>query len=346
MRRNIEKILVIQTAFLGDVVLTIPLLNALRKNFANAHIAVLVIPQTKEIIEVLPAINEIIMFDKKNSQKSWSAFFQLVKKIKQEAFDAAVLPHRSFKSALLAYLAGIPLRIGFTTSQGAFLLTDKIRYRQGIDVHEIERNLDLLVPITKSKPAVQFDITVSKKIEEEALELLRRYHIKETDLVVGINPGSVWPTKRFPPEKYAALADELIRTLGAKVVIIGSAADKSVADRMQRAMKEPVVNVTGMATIKQTISLMRRFRILITNDCGALHIGTAMNVPTVAVFGPTTRALGFYPYNSKDIVVEKTLPCRPCGKHGHLRCPRKNFACMELITVTEIVEAVKKRLAV
>lgn len=344
IHRKAEQILVIQTAFLGDVILTLPLINGLRQNLPHAYISVLVIPQTKEILEGHPAIDEIIVFDKKGKERSWPAFLRLVKKIKAHHFDVIFLPHRSFKSALLAYLAKISRRIGFDISEGALLLTDRIEYRQGIQVHEIERNLDLLKSLNLKEREPEFGLAVSEEMIRENLELLDQHQIVASDLVIGINPGSVWPTKRFPVEKYAALADKLINTLKAKVVIVGSEADVDVAKKMEKNMRELPINLVGKTTVKQLLPLLKRFNVLVTNDCGAMHIAVALGVPVVAIFGPTTAALGFYPYNRHDIIVEKNLPCRPCGRHGSRRCPKKHFGCMKLITVSEVFDAVKRRL--
>lgn len=344
IHRKTEQILVIQTAFLGDVILTLPLINALRQNLPHAYIAVLVIPQTREILEGHAAVDEIITFDKKDKERSWPAFLRLVKKIKTHRFDVVFLPHRSFKSALLTCLAKIPRRIGFDISEGALLLTDRVEYRRGIQVHEIERNLDLLKPLNLKERKPEFGLAVSKEMSRENFELLERHQIVASDLVIGINPGSVWPTKRFPVEKYAALADRLINTLKAKVIIIGSETDVDVAKKMEKNMQEIPINLAGTTTIKQVMTLMKRFNVLVTNDCGAMHIAVALGVPLVAIFGPTSSVLGFYPCNRHDLIVEKALPCRPCGRHGGNRCPKKHFGCMKLITVSEVFDAVKRRL--
>jgi len=333
-----------QTAFLGDVVLTIPLIMATKKAFPDAYLSVMVIPSVKEVLENNPDIDEIIIYDKKGKDRSWLAFLDLVTKIKGRHFNMAILPHRSFKSALLCFLARIPRRIGFNTAAGRFLYTDKVQYRQSTQIHEIDRNLDLLKPLgVKDRKAAIF-IDPGKVAKNYALELYNEYEIKATDLVIGINPGSVWATKRYATEKYAALADRLVHELKATIIIIGSPTDAPVAGKMAHEMRETVINLAGQNTIPQMIALMKRFNLLVTNDCGAMHIATALGVPVVVIVGATTQSLGFYPYSTKDIVVEKDLPCRPCGKHGSKYCPKKNFACMKLISVSDVYDAVKRRL--
>lgn len=339
-----KRILIIQTAFLGDVVLTVPLIMALRRAYPNSYLCAMVIPQVREILQDNPALDEIIVYDKKDKEKSWLSFLRLCKKIKAQNFDLAILPHRSFKSALLTFLAKIPCRIGFNISEGSLLLTDKIIYREGKNIHEIERNLSLLDRLDVADKKVEFFLRAGKNALSYSLSMMKKYQIDANDLVVGINPGSVWPTKRYPVEKFAALADKIVKELDATIFIIGGPEDKQIADQVVGQMKERVINIAGETTIKQLIAISQRFNLLITNDSGAMHIAVAQNVPVVAIFGPTTRELGFYPYGQKDIVVEKKLPCRPCGKHGGNRCPQKNFACMKLITIGEVFDAVRRRL--
>ncbi len=339
-----DRILIIQTAFLGDVVLTIPLIMALRRTLPKSHLAVLVTPQVKEILSDNPAIDEIIIFDKKDKERSWGALGHLVRKVKARHFDVAILPHRSFKSSLLAFLAQIPVRIGFNKSEGNVLLTRKVSYRRGPHIHEIDRNLDLLSPLGIQDRQVEFYLNPGRPAINYTLGMLGKFQIYATDLVIGLNPGSVWPTKRYPAEKFAAVADRLIKELNAKIIIIGGAADKEAAARVTAGMNESVINLAGQTTLKQLTALTKRLNLLITNDSGAMHIAVAQQVPVVAIFGPTTADLGFYPYGEQDIVVEKDLPCRPCGKHGGNRCSKNNFACMKLITVSDVFNAVKKRL--
>lgn len=341
---KVKRILIIQTAFLGDVVLTIPLIMATKKAFPDAYLSVMVIPKVKEILDNNPDIDEIIVYDKKGKEHSWRSFLDLVAKVKAHHFNVAILPHRSLKSALLCFLARIPKRIGFTAAAGRILYTDKVPYRQSPKIHEIDRNLDLLKPLgVKDRKAAIF-IDPGKEAINHTLELYNEYEIKATDLVIGINPGSVWPTKRYATEKYAALADRLIQELKASIIIIGSPADIAIADKMARQMRGTALNLAGRTSLPQMAAIVKRFNLLVTNDSGAMHIAVAMGVPVVAVFGATTQDLGFYPYSTKDIVVEKDLPCRPCGKHGGKSCPKKNFACMKLISVSDVYDAVKRRL--
>lgn len=328
------RLLVIQTAFLGDAVLTTPLLGALRARFPSAAISVLCTPEVADVFSRHAAVSEVILFDKRGKEKSLKSRWRLAQKLARHHFDLAVIPHRSLTSALLAALAGIPRRIGFSSSQGQWLLTDKVPFRWG--VHDVDRNLSLLMPL-----GVQdYSGTLSLKAEPAALDSidsrLRQAGIRGSDFILGINAGSVWATKRWLPENFAAVADRVMRDWGAKVVFVGGHKDKGVVDRVIAAMKEKPLNWAGQTSLKELIGLISRCSAFLTNDSGPMHIAVAAQVPTVAIFGPTTRELGFFPYGTGHRVIEKDLSCRPCGLHGADKCPLGHFECMTKITPDEV----------
>ncbi|HAX61309.1 MAG TPA: lipopolysaccharide heptosyltransferase II [Elusimicrobia bacterium] len=328
------KILIIQTAFLGDVVLTIPLIQAAKK-YPKAHLSVLCIPSTKNILEGHPAIDEFIVFDKKNSEKSFFSLLKFAKKIREKRFDVALIPHPSFKSGLISYLANIPERIGFSNSAGKFFFTDKVFFDK--NKHQLERYLDLLKYFGVEVGEEKTEIHIDGKDEKFADALLPKDKI-----IFGINPGSVWATKRWIVEKYAELSDKISKELAGQIVIFGGPDDIEIANSVEKNMKQSAINIAGKTTLKQLAASIKRCRVFITNDSGPMHIAAAMNIPVVAIFGPTVKEFGFYPYTKRSIVIEKNLPCRPCGKHGPNKCPQKHFNCMNKITVDEVFSTVKK----
>ena len=329
------KLLIIQTAFLGDVVLTIPLIQAAKK-YLKAQISVICIPSTKNILEGHPSIDEIIIFDKKETEKGFFSLIKFVKTIKGKKFDVAVIPHPSFKSGLIPYLAAIPERIGFSNSAGRFFFTDKVFFDK--NKHQLERYLDLLkhfgVEISKEKTEIHID----GKDEKLADDILPKDKI-----IFGINPGSIWATKRWPAERYAELSDKISKDIGGQIVIFGGPDDIETAAKVEKNMKSKAVNLSGKTTLKQLSALIKKCRVFITNDSGSMHIAAALNIPVVAIFGPTIKQFGFFPYSKKAIVVEKNVPCKPCSPHGPNKCPEKNFDCMNKVTVDEVFDAVKKQ---
>ncbi|HAM39048.1 MAG: lipopolysaccharide heptosyltransferase II [Elusimicrobia bacterium RIFOXYC2_FULL_34_12] len=328
------KTLIIQTAFLGDVVLTLPLIQAIKKNL-KSEISVLCIPATKNILEGHPDISEIIVYDKKGKDKGIFSLFRLSRELKAKKFDVVLVPHPSFKSGLIAYISNIPKRVGFSNSAGKFFFTDWITFNK--NKHQLERHLDLMQYFDIISGNEKTQIYIGKEDEKYAESILNRQ-----DKIFGINPGSVWATKRWLPERYAELSDRIIKMFGAKIIIFGSDNDIGVAREVENNMKEKPINLAGKTTLKQLSALIKKCKVFITNDSGAMHIAAVLDVPTVAIFGPTVKKLGFFPFSEKAVVIEKNISCRPCGKHGPKKCPKKHFKCMKEISVSEVFECIRK----
>jgi heptosyltransferase-2 len=338
---NPKRILIIQTAFLGDVILSTPLIKALRELFPDAFISFLLIPETTKILENNPHLNEILVYDKRK-KKGLITFFDIVSRIKEKKFDLGVIPHRSLRSALLGYLSGIPQRIGFDKSSGSFLFSHKIVYPD--NVHEIDRNLSLLS---------NFNIHLSDKTPElfpssedfsYARLLLHDSGIKEEDKIVGIAPGSVWATKRWLPERFAEVSDLLIKKARAKVVFLGSEEDRKLCEEIANLMTEKPVILAGKTDILQSAAMISFCEVILSNDSAPVHIASAMKRPVVAIFGSTIPEFGFAPYGEGHLIIEKRMECRPCGIHGRGKCPEKHFRCMREITTDKVFQAVVSKL--
>jgi len=328
------KTLIIQTAFLGDVVLTLPLIQSAKINLKSG-LYVLCIPSTKDILEGHPSVDGIIVTDKKGRDKGFLNLLKLGNYLKKEKFDIVLVPHPSFQSALLSYLSGSKRRVGFSNNPGRLFFTDIVPFDK--KKHQLERYLDILTALDISPKNEKTVIYVDGKNEKWAADILGN-----ESFLIGINPGSVWETKRWLPERFAEVADRLVSLFGGKAVIVGGSGDVSAADSVERRMSSKPVNLTGKTTLKQLSALIKRCRVFITNDSGPMHIAAAFDVPTVAIFGPTVKEFGFFPYSQKSIVVENNVSCRPCGKHGPRKCPGKTFACMSGISSGDVIEAAKK----
>ncbi|MCJ7508921.1 MAG: lipopolysaccharide heptosyltransferase II [candidate division Zixibacteria bacterium] len=342
MKNNPQKILIIQTAFLGDVILTTPLVKAVRELYPQAFISILLIPQTAEVFESNPRINQIILYDKKGKQKGVKDFFKLVKFIQKEKFDLALLPHRSFRSALLAYLSAIPQRIGFYTSPGSFLYTSEVTYRSNL--HEIERVLSLLSPLGHDVHNIKPELFPKDEDLIWADKFLNECGIDKSKKIVGIAPSSVWATKRWMPEGYAYVGDRLISESNIEVLLLGSRADENLLLKISSLMnKKPVIPI-GKLTLLKSAALIFRCSAVLSNDSAPVHMAVASGKPVVAIFGSTLPEFGFYPYGEGHTIIQKELYCRPCGIHGRKSCPEIHFRCMREISPDEVVQAVKKYL--
>jgi heptosyltransferase-2 len=341
-----KRILVIQTAFLGDVVLATPLLQALRDRFPKAYLAVLVIPGTREILAGYPGLDDVLVYDKKGRDRSLHGIRTVVRLLAEKRFDCCLLPHRSFRSALLAFAAGIPRRIGYFQSLGCWLYSRRV-WRDS-SLHEVRRNLQLLGPLTSEHsldryaPTEKLWVSSDPEDSEWANRCLAEHGIRPNDRVIAIAPGSVWATKRWLPDGFAAVIDGLIVRNKRKVVLLGSRDDQPVVDEVLRRCREKPVDLSGRTTLRQLAAVMKRCELLITNDNGAMHVGVAQDIPVVAIFGSTTLSLGYGPFTDRAEVVERSLDCRPCGRHGYSECPLGHFNCMKQITPEEVMKAAEK----
>jgi heptosyltransferase-2 len=339
----ISRILIIQTAFLGDVILCTPLIRATRKLFPHSFISFLLIPETENILENNPHLNEILVYDKKGKEKGLKNFAKQVKKIGKRNFDLAIIPHRHIRSALLAYLAGIPQRIGFDRSTGSFLFTQKVTYQD--DLHEIDRNLRLLDDFGHAPLDRTPELFPSREDFSYASRLLRNSGVEENDTIIGIAPGSVWSTKRWLPERFAKVSDRLIKETGSKVVFLGSKQDERLCSEIANLMTEKPLILAGKTSILQSAAVISRCKVILSNDSAPVHISSAMKRSVVAIFGSTVPEFGFAPYGEGNIIIEKKMECRPCGIHGKHKCPQKHFRCMTEITTQEVFEVLLTQLS-
>ena len=339
-----ERILLFHTAFIGDIILMLPLVQETRRRFPKAQISVLAIPAAAEALKNHPAIDDVMMYDKRGADRGLSGLIGIVRKLRERKFDLAIVPHRSIRSALVIRLAGIPRRIGFSTSAGRFLFSDVVHYDP--DSHETTRDRALLTPLDAAPasselpclyPSREDILTVDNLIAEWSSQ-------KKVDVTqcVAIAPGSVWNTKRWPAESFVALTGLMVKK-GFSVVLIGGESDRLLCQEIEQQLgKAPILNAAGLLTILQSAELIRRCKVIVTNDSAPMHMAVAMRTPVVALFGATVPEFGFAPLGEHDVVMETLgLPCRPCSIHGGDVCPIRTFVCMKQITPDSVFKAVE-----
>ncbi len=336
------RILVFHTAFPGDIILTIPLIEALHSAFPSAKISAVVIPAASGTLLHHPALEQLILYDKRGSERGVRGALRLVRRLKQEAFDTAVVPHRSIRSSLIVWAARIPRRIGFSTSAGSFLMTDIVPYEQSS--HEIRRNLDLLRPLgvaPVADPLPQLYPDASDRAAVDALLTAGGRPAPARRSLIVLAPGSKWNTKRWLPEYYASLGTMLVAGQ-MTVVLVGGAEDRTLCESIASAIgSDRVMTAAGRLSLLQSAELIRRSAVLVSNDSAPAHLGVAVRTPVLALFGPTVPGFGFAPAGEHDEVIERRgLDCRPCSIHGGNRCPIGTFVCMKEITPEEVYERV------
>ena len=329
-----HKILIIQTAFIGDVVLVTPLIRAVRRCAAEATLHVMVIPAAQNIVENNPALNEVLVYDKRGSQSGWRGFFRMCSRVRREKYGLVLVPHRSLRSALIAWCSGARVRVGFSNSAGAFLLSHRVRYIRS--QHEIDRNLSLLASVACPAGRILPELFATEQDQQFVGHLLAPLDRAGMSFIA-VAPGSVWKTKRWPADYYHKLLKKLSGA-GYAIVLLGGSQDRELCEAIAAAVPGLVINSAGVLTLRQAAWLLSRAAALVANDSAPLHLGSAANVPMVALFGPTIPGFGFAPYSDHFVVVETELPCRPCGIHGGERCPIGTHACMIHLRVDEVYQ--------
>ncbi|MHB8652320.1 MAG: lipopolysaccharide heptosyltransferase II [Terriglobia bacterium] len=334
-----QKIMVRATNWVGDGVISLAALDALRYRFPNAEIVLVAKPWVTEMYWHHPAVNRQIVYDPDGEHRGFRGFRKLIETIRAEQFDAAILFQNAFQAAWMAWRAGIPVRLGYARDGRSMLLTDAIlvppRAAYG---HQAYYYLQMLFRAgVIEKPELPHPITAPMLLLQDAEKKWAVNHLRSLGLegprfLVGLNPGAFFgPAKRWPPEQFAALADRLIGALHADVLIFGSPAERPLAETIARAMKHTPTIVAGDTTLRQFMTLLAQCRLVVTNDSGPMHLAAALGLPLVAIFGSTDeRSTG--PLSSRARVVRHAVPCSPCGLR---ECPI-DFRCMLGVTVDNV----------
>jgi len=335
-----RKILVLQTAFAGDLILAAPLARGVKEVFKESEVHFLVIPETAVLLKHNPFVDKVWIYDKKRSEKGIGSFLRLMRKLSKEEFDLAIVPHRSLRSALLVFGARIPRRVGFDRSTGAVFFTDVVPYFKNL--HEVERNFKLPQVLGWSGDISPPELFPGAEEREEVDRFFDEAGIKPGENLLAVAPGSVWPTKRWPAERFASVIDESWKKWKIRSVLIGGKSDVTLGQRIVRETGDTIVNAMGRFSLLASAELISRCRVILTNDSAPLHLAIGVGTPVVAIFGPTVPSFGFAPYGNGHTVIEKELECRPCSIHGGKKCPRGHFRCMKDISVEEVTQALKK----
>lgn len=328
------KILVWQTAFLGDLILTTPLIASLKRLYPSSKITLVAKPFAKEVFAHNPHLDELIIFDKQKQ-----SFWNLLKLLRKKRFSLAICPHRSHRASMALFGAAIPVRIGFDRAGFSFLFTQKaVHCFDG--THEIKRNLSLLKTIKGNflKKEGELIDTPQLYLLPEEENFISKFSLRAKEYLV-IAPGSKWPSKRWTREGFFQVITYFLQQK-VPVVLIGSKEDLDFAKSIGKFNSALFFNLVGKTTLRQSFALIKGAKLLLSNDSAPVHMAEALGTPSVAVFGPTVRDFGFYPYKLGK-VVEVTLACRPCGLHGHKACPQKHHHCMQQIEVSQVIASLE-----
>ncbi len=331
LAKNVQRGLVIQTAFPGDVILTTPLIRRAAERL-GAPVDVVTIPVAAEVLANNPSVRDVIVYDKKGDESGLAAAWRLARRLRSRRYHTAYLAQGSYRTALLAWAARIPRRVGFRTSRAAWLCTHVV-FPLG-EVHQIERLLALADGAPDRREPEIFP-SASDRAAVDAL--LAEAGVKDT--FVALAPGSAWGTKRWPyfPELARALAADV------PLALVGGPGDRADARAIRTALGNlPVADGVGRLTLLQSGELIRRATVLVANDSAPVHLASASRTPTVEIYGPTVPQFGFAARSLHSRLVEPDpLPCRPCHHHGPAVCPLVHHKCMRDTPVGAVLAEVR-----
>jgi lipopolysaccharide heptosyltransferase II len=343
-----RKILVRTPNWIGDAVISLPALEALRARFPSSEIVLLSKPWVSEVYWHSPGTPRQIIYDPQEKHRGRRGLNNLISDLKVEHFDLAVLVQNAFQAAWIAWRAGIPERVGYARDGRGPLLTGAVpvppRSAYG---HEAYYYLQLLFRaglIERPEPIRPLEeprLTLREAELAWAAKRLQALRLDGPRFLIGIHPGaSFGPAKRWPPERVAAFADRMIGELRADVLIFGSTAEAPLAEVIARAMKHTPTLLAGTTTLTQMLALMAHCQLVVTNDSGPMHLAAALGLPLVAVFGSTDeRATG--PLSLHARVVKNPVECSPCGLRN---CPI-DFRCLQSVTAEHVANAALELLA-
>jgi heptosyltransferase-2 len=331
--QHIPRILVREVNWIGDAVLTLPALEALRGRFPLAKISLLARPWVGGLFAGHPAVDRIIEYRAQDAHGGFRGRWRLAHELKERRFDLAVLFPNSMDAALIPWLAGIPRRIGYPTDGLRWLLTHSVSSRVAAGRHQVERYLAIVRALGgEGTPTLRLPVT--EEARRRSGELLRQHGIAAAGVFVAMNPGSIYGTaKRWPADRFAAVADGLVESHGATILLVGSSRERPLLDQMAAHMRRPVMNLGGHTDLLTLLGLLERVHLLVSNDTGAMHVAVAVGTPVLAIFGPTD-AVATGPLGHCARVVRVPVPCSPCLLR---ECPI-DHRCMTGVTVAQVLD--------
>jgi lipopolysaccharide heptosyltransferase II len=330
----LKKFLIIQTAFIGDVVLATSLVEKLHQYFPDAEIDFLLRKGNEGLLKAHPYLHEVLIWDKKESKLS--NLWKMLKRIRSIRYDKVINIQRYGATGVLTVFSRAKEKIGFDKNPFSFLFDVKLPHEFGGGSqykHEIERNQDLIKQFTDHNPA-----RPALHPSAKDWQAVKGYKAKP---YITISPASVWFTKQYPKEKWISFINKI--PLHYHIYLLGAPSDSSLAEEIRTASSNPnVTNLSGKLSFLESAALMKDAEMNYVNDSAPLHFASAMNAPVCAVYCSTIPAFGYGPLSDKRFIVEieENLSCRPCGLHGRTACPLGHFRCALDIRDEQLLEAI------
>jgi len=335
-----QRILVVRLDRLGDVILSTPVLQALRQRYPHAFIAMMVRPACREAVEGNPHANEVLVYEheKEGAHRGLFGTIQFARRLRRYEFDTALVLHPSNRSHWIPWLAGIPARIGYDRKQG-WLLTHRLPHRkQEGSKHEAVYTLELLQGLGVASEAPRPIVPLRPEAVRRVEVMLAEAAVEPAQPLVAIHPSASCVSKRWMPERFAQVADRLATEQGVRVCLVAGADDTQHAAQVEMAMRQPALNFAGRLSVGELAALLRRCRLLISNDSGPVHVAAAVGTPVVDIFGRNQRGLSplrWGPLGEGHVILHKEVGCVTCLAHN---CDI-GFLCLTSLSVDEVYGA-------
>lgn len=334
-----EKFLIIQTAFLGDAILTLPMIQKLKELNPDCLIDIIAIPQTAVIFSHSDSVNEVHIFDKHGKHRGLFQTYRFGKFLAKRNYTRIYSPHRSARTSILVMLSRVKETYGFDLNAFSHVYKYLTEYKKGS--HEVERNLHL---IQFSDANDNWRILPELNIPEEAENKINNLvkDIRGNNNFAAVAPGSIWGTKKYPLE----YMEKIVRNLTSRfdmVFIIGGEQDTEICIDLESRSPEKSKSLAGKLSLIESIALLKKVKLLVSNDSAPAHLGMCADIPVLMIYCSTVPDFGFYPYNGKSYFLSyNDLFCKPCGIHGFEKCPVGNFACGYNLKPEIVIEKIEE----
>lgn len=346
LKTDIRSILVRAPNWIGDAVLCLPSIEALKAGYPGAEITVLARPWVSPVFLSAPFVKEVIDYDSPGRHHGIVGMWRLIRELKKNSFDMAVLFQNAFEAALIAFLARIPVRVGYATDLRGGLLSHPVKLDMEIRKrHQVFYYLNIISKVKSQGSGAcpqmyllgvrshQPKIYLTAEEKKWAEDFLQGKGIGD-NIVVGIAPGASYgPAKRWMADRFAEVTRKLVNDYGAKIILFGGKDDRNICNDVLNGMQG--VNLAGEIDLRKSIALLSRCNLFITNDSGPMHIAASLGVPTVAIFGSTDPKLTG-PLGDNARVVQKEIECSPCFER---QCSKGHYNCMKMITAQDVYDA-------
>ncbi len=338
-----QRILIVRTDRIGDVLLSTPVIKALRQKYPQAYISMMVAPYARDIVEGSPYLDEVIIYDKDIKHKSWLRCLKFASRLKKRKFDLAIILHPTNRVHLLTFLAGIPRLLGYNRKFGFLNNLVRVHTKQEGLKHEAEYNLDLLCDLGISGKAQDLFMPIRPESEQWVKDFLVSQGIKETDKILAINPGASCPSKIWPAGNFAKVAETLANRHNFKIIIVSGPKDIPIANMIAHKIGDRALNLSGKTSVSHLASMLKRCVLFISNDSGPVHIASSLGTPVISIFGRNQPGLSprrWGPLGRQGKYLHKDVGCVQCLAHN---C-KKEFVCLRAISVEDVLSAAESML--